>query len=88
LDHLDGNFGGKLDADSTVEVFNLPDSDIFESGPNILNEALLEVVSIVSFKSKLMVMDDDASHTVQCSSSVRREAQARVDVCLIFVSEM
>ena len=79
---------GKLDADSTVEVFNLPNSDIFESCPNILHEALLEVVSIVSFKSKLMVMDDDTSHTVQCSSSVRREAQVRVDVCLIFVSEM
>jgi hypothetical protein len=41
------DFERESDADSTVKVLDLPDSDIREGGPNVLNEALLEVVSIV-----------------------------------------
>jgi hypothetical protein len=42
------DFERESDADSTVKVLDLPDSDIREGGPNVFNEALLEVVSIVS----------------------------------------
>jgi hypothetical protein len=62
LNYLGGGFGREPDADSTVEVLNLPNSDILEGGPNVLHEALLEVVPIVSLKGKLVVMGDDTTH--------------------------
>jgi hypothetical protein len=46
-----------------VKVLDLPNSDILESGPNVLNEASLEVIPIVSLKSQLVVMGDGTTHT-------------------------
>jgi hypothetical protein len=44
---FEGSFGLESDADSAVKVLDLPDSDIGEGGPNVLHEAMLEVVPIV-----------------------------------------
>jgi hypothetical protein len=60
--HFRGGFGRKPDADSTVKVLDLPDSDVLEGGSNVLYEALLEVLPIVPLESELVVMGDDNSH--------------------------
>jgi len=63
LNHLWAGFGWKPDADATVKLLDLPNYDILEGCPNVLPEALLEVVSIVSLKGELVVMGDDTTHT-------------------------
>lgn len=64
FNHLWGGFGREPDADSTVEVFDLSNAYIFEGSPNVPNEALLEVSSIVPLESELVVMGDGASHVL------------------------
>jgi hypothetical protein len=51
-----------------VEILNLPDSDILEGTPDILNEALLEVIAVVALQSQFMVMGDDTTHAEEGQS--------------------